>query len=233
MASGCEFHLNELLAVRKVAIPGAVVQCTVATLLGVLTMHYFFGWSWSAGFIFGLAISVASTVVLLRVLTDKRDLHTPTGHIAVGWLVVEDLFTVLVLVLLPAMFGGGEEAAGPLWLALIIALVKVSALVAAVFVIGGRVVPWLLHRVALTQSRELFTLTVLVVALGIAVGSATVFGVSMALGAFLAGMIVGRSDFSLRGRDRGPAHARRLRRAVLRLGGDATQTRSTCSTRPG
>ncbi len=195
---GLEFHLNELLAVRKVAIPGAAVQCTVATLLGVLAAHYFFDWSWSAGLIFGLAISVASTVVLLRVLTDNRDLHTPTGHIAVGWLVVEDLFTVLVLVLLPAMFGGGPEASGPLWLALIVALVKVSALIAAVFVVGGRVVPWLLHRVALTQSRELFTLTVLVVALGIAVGSATVFGVSMALGAFLAGMIVGRSDFSLR-----------------------------------
>jgi CPA2 family monovalent cation:H+ antiporter-2 len=116
----------------------------------------------------------------------------------VGWLVVEDLFTVLVLVLLPAMFGGGEEASGPLWLSILIAMIKVSTLVAAVFVIGGRVVPWLLHRVALTQSRELFTLTVLVVALGIAVGSATVFDVSMALGAFLAGMIVGRSDFSLR-----------------------------------
>ncbi len=193
---GLEFHLKELLAVRKVAIPGAVVQCLVATSLGTaLTLA--FGWEWHAGLIFGLAISVASTVVLLRVLSDNRDLHTPTGHIAVGWLVVEDLFTVLVLVLLPALFGGGEEA-GPLWLTLAIAVVKVVTLVAAVFVIGGRVVPWILHRVALTQSRELFTLTVLVVALGIAVGSATVFGVSMALGAFLAGMIVARSDFSLR-----------------------------------
>ncbi len=194
---GLEFHLEELLAVRKVAIPGAAVQCTVATVLGIVLTHFFFDWSWSAGLIFGLAISVASTVVLLRVLADARDLHTPTGHIAVGWLVVEDLFTVLVIVLLPAMFGGGAES-GPLWLSLLIAVVKVSLLVAAVFVIGGRLVPWLLHRVAVTQSRELFTLTVLVVALGIAVGSATVFGVSMALGAFLAGMIVGRSDFSLR-----------------------------------
>jgi CPA2 family monovalent cation:H+ antiporter-2 len=193
---GLEFHLKELLAVRKVAIPGAIVQSLAATILGVVVTH-FFGWSWSAGLIFGLAISVASTVVLLRVLSDNRDLHTPTGHIAVGWLVVEDLFTVLVLVLLPAIFGGGETA-GPLWLSLIIAIVKVSVLIAAVFVIGGRVVPWLLHRVALTQSRELFTLTVLVVALGIAVASAKVFGVSMALGAFLAGMVVGRSDFSLR-----------------------------------
>lgn len=193
---GLEFHLKELLAVRKVAIPGAVVQCLVATALGA-ALTIAFGWEWHAGLIFGLAISVASTVVLLRVLSDNRDLHTPTGHIAVGWLVVEDLFTVLVLVLLPALFGGGEES-GPLWLTLAIAVVKVVTLVAAVFVIGGRVVPWILHRVALTQSRELFTLTVLVVALGIAVGSATIFGVSMALGAFLAGMIVARSDFSLR-----------------------------------
>jgi CPA2 family monovalent cation:H+ antiporter-2 len=193
---GLQFHLKELLAVKKVAIPGAVVQSLAATALGVVVTH-FFGWSWSAGLIFGLAISVASTVVLLRVLSDNRDLHTPTGHIAVGWLVVEDLFTVLVLVLLPAIFGGGETA-GPLWLSLVVAVVKVSVLIAAVFVVGGRVVPWLLHRVALTQSRELFTLTVLVVALGIAVASAKVFGVSMALGAFLAGMVVGRSDFSLR-----------------------------------
>ena len=193
---GLEFHLKELLAVRKVAIPGAVVQCLVATALGA-ALTWAFGWEWHAGLIFGLAISVASTVVLLRVLSDNRDLHTPTGHIAVGWLVVEDLFTVLVLVLLPALFGGGE-AAGPLWLTLVIAIIKVVTVVAAVFVIGGRVVPWILHRVALTQSRELFTLTVLVVALGIAVGSATIFDVSMALGAFLAGMIVARSDFSLR-----------------------------------
>ncbi len=193
---GLEFHLNELLAVRKVAVPGAVVQCLVATALGMLATRAF-GWDWSAGLIFGLAISVASTVVLLRVLSDHRDLHTPTGHIAVGWLVVEDLLTVLVLVLLPAIFGGGADA-GPLWLTLLLAVSKVVVLVAAVFVIGGRVVPWILHRAALTRSRELFTLTVLVVALGIAVGSAVVFGVSMALGAFLAGMIVARSDFSLR-----------------------------------
>jgi CPA2 family monovalent cation:H+ antiporter-2 len=194
---GLEFHLEELLAVRKVAVPGAAFQCLVATVLGMLVAHFGFGWPWQAGFITGLAISVASTVVLVRVLTDNRDLHTPTGRIAVGWLVVEDLFTVLVLVVMPALFGGGEN--GPsLGMSLLTASIKVSLLVAVVFIVGGRVVPALLHRVAVTQSRELFTLTVLVVALGIAVGSAKVFGVSMALGAFLAGMVVGRSDFSLR-----------------------------------
>ena len=195
---GLQFHLKELLAVRRVAIPGAIVQSLVATALGVFVAHSF-GWDWSAGIIFGLAISVASTVVLMRVLADNRDLHTPAGHIAVGWLVVEDLFTVIVLVLLPAIFGGEQAAdSASLALALVIALVKVAVLVAFIFVVGGRVIPWLLYRVAVTHSRELFTLTVLVVALGIAVCSAKIFGVSMALGAFLAGMVVGRSDFSLR-----------------------------------
>ncbi len=147
--------------------------------------------------VFGLAISVASTVVLIRVLADNRDLHTPAGHIAVGWLVVEDLLTVVVLVVLPALFG--QDSSGEqLPMVLGIAVVKVATLVAFAFVIGGRVIPWLLSRVALTRSRELFTLTVLVVALGLSVGSAKVFGVSMALGAFLAGMVVGRSEFSLR-----------------------------------
>jgi CPA2 family monovalent cation:H+ antiporter-2 len=144
-----------------------------------------------------LAISVASTVVLIRVLADNRDLHTPAGHIAVGWLVVEDLLTVVVLVVLPALFAQ-DSAGGDLPMVLGIAIVKVATLVAFAFVIGGRVIPWLLSRVALTRSRELFTLTVLVVALGLAVGSAKVFGVSMALGAFLAGMVVGRSEFSFR-----------------------------------
>ncbi|MGL4555643.1 MAG: cation:proton antiporter, partial [Gemmataceae bacterium] len=122
-----------------------------------------------------------------------NDLHTPSGHVAVGWLVVEDLFTVVVLVVLPAAMGGGAVAA-----ALGMATVKIVALVALTFVLGGRLIPWVFARVAATRSRELFTVCVLVVALGIAVGSAKVFGVSMALGAFLAGMVVGRSDFSLR-----------------------------------
>lgn len=192
---GLNFHVKELLAVRRIAVPGAVVQSLVATALGAAA-GWAFGWGWGAGLVFGLAVSVASTVVLIRVLADNSDLHTPTGHIAVGWLVVEDLFTVVVLVVLPAVFGGAGGAGLPLALGL--AAVKIGALVALTFLLGGRLIPWLLGRVARTRSRELFTLTVLVVALGIAVGSAKLFGVSMALGAFLAGMVVGRSDFSLR-----------------------------------
>jgi CPA2 family monovalent cation:H+ antiporter-2 len=194
---GLHFHWTELLAVRRVALPGAVTQSLVATALGAGVARAF-GWDWAAGIVFGLALSVASTVVLTRVLADNRDLHTPTGHIAVGWLVVEDLFTVLVLVLLPALFGGQPGGAGRVVLAVGLAAIKVAALVAFTFLVGGRVIPWVLERAAAARSRELFTLTVLVLALGIAVGSAKVFGVSMALGAFLAGMVVGRSEFSLR-----------------------------------
>jgi CPA2 family monovalent cation:H+ antiporter-2 len=194
---GLQFHFKELLAVRRVALPGAIVQSTLATVLGVVLARAF-GWSWAAGIVFGLALSVASTVVLMRVLTDNNDLHTPTGHIAVGWLVVEDLFTVLVLVLLPALVGNPQASWSHVPLALGLGMFKVTILVACIFLIGGRLIPWLLERVAATHSRELFTLTVLVLTLGIAVGSATLFGVSMALGAFLAGMVVGRSDFSLR-----------------------------------
>lgn len=194
---GLQFHFKELLEVRRVAVPGAVCQSAVATLLGCLVAHWF-GWSWSAGLVFGLAISVASTVVLLRVLVDNNDLHTPTGHIAVGWLVVEDLFTVFLLVLLPMMFAAEGSGTGNVMAALALSLVKIAVLVAVTFFLGGRLIPWFLAKIALTHSRELFTLTVLVVALGIAVGSAKVFGVSMALGAFLAGMVVRQSEFSLR-----------------------------------
>jgi CPA2 family monovalent cation:H+ antiporter-2 len=194
---GLHFHIKELLAVRRIAVPGAVVQSLLATALGAL-MGWAFGWGWAAGLVFGMALSVASTVVLIRVLADHNDLHTPAGHIAVGWLVVEDLFTVVVLVLLPALFGGQQAGAVGLPLALLLTALKIGLLVAVTLVVGGRFIPWLLGRGAATGSRELFTLTVLVVALGIAVGSAKLFGVSMALGAFLAGMVVGRSDFSLR-----------------------------------
>ncbi len=191
---GLHFHFDELLAVRRIALPGAIVQSLVATVLGAV-VALALGWGASAGVVFGLALSVASTVVLTRVLSDANELHTPTGHIAIGWLVVEDIFTVLVLVLLPPLFGNSE---GGLALAVGLAVVKIGLLMAVAMPVGGRVIPWLLNRVADTGSRELFTLTVLVVALGIAVGSSMLFGVSMALGAFLAGMIVGRSDFSLR-----------------------------------
>jgi len=193
---GLQFHIEELLAVRRVAIPGAVAQSAVATVLGALLARAF-GWDWPAGFIFGMALAVASTVVLVRILSDNNDLHTQAGHIAVGWLVVEDLFTVLALVLLPALFGttAGDT---PLWLALGLTGVKVTALIAFAAIVGSRVIPRVLDYVADTRSRELFTLTVLVIALGIAVGSSVIFSVSMALGAFLAGLIVGRSDYSLR-----------------------------------
>lgn len=194
---GLQFHLRELLAVRRIAIPGAIFQSVMATILGAMT-GWFFGWGWSAGLVYGMAVSVASTVVLIRVLADHNDLHTPSGHVAVGWLVVEDLLTVVLLVLLPALFGGEQAASGGLPLVLLLTALKIGLLVAVAFVAGGRVIPFLLRRVAETRSRELFTLTVLVIALGIAVVSAKLFGVSMALGAFLAGMIVGGSDFSLR-----------------------------------
>jgi CPA2 family monovalent cation:H+ antiporter-2 len=158
-----------------------------------------FGWSWSAGIVLGLAIAVASTVVLTRVLEDNRALHTKTGHIAIGWLVVEDLFTVLVLVLLPVVVGEGAGTDfGTIAKAVGFAMLKVGALVVFTFVFGAKVLPTLLHYVAKTRSRELFTLTILVLALGIAVGSAKLFGASMALGAFLAGMVVGQSDLSSR-----------------------------------
>ncbi|HEX5106196.1 MAG TPA: cation:proton antiporter [Pirellulaceae bacterium] len=208
---GLHFHLKDLLAVRHVAVPGAIGQSLTATLLGcLLTMA--FGWDLKAGIVFGLAISVASTVVLLRVLADNNDLHTPAGHIAVGWLVVEDVFTVLVLVMLPVLFQpagptanaaaadgmGAGGGAGSVALALGWSVLKIAIFVGFIFFVGGRVIPWLLEQVAATRSRELFTLAVLVLALGIAVGAAKLFGVSMALGAFLAGMVVGRSDYSSR-----------------------------------
>jgi CPA2 family monovalent cation:H+ antiporter-2 len=193
---GLQFHVEELLAVRHVAVPGAVAQSAVATVLGAVLARAA-GWDWSAGLVFGMALAVASTVVLVRVLADNNDLHTQAGHIAVGWLVVEDLFTVVALVLLPALFGG-RTPDSPLWLALGITGLKVTALVAFTAVVGTRVIPRVLDYVAHTRSRELFTLTVLVIALGIAVGSSLIFSVSMALGAFLAGMVVGRSEYSLR-----------------------------------
>ena len=201
---GLHFHLKDLMAVRKVAIPGAIVQIAAATLLGAIVTS-FFGWTWTEGMVFGIAISVASTVVLTRVLADHNALHTPVGHIAIGWLIVEDLFTILVLVLLPAICGGGQtDVAGAadsgmgVWATLGVAVLKLGVLVVFTLVAGQKIIPWFLGYVARTGSRDLFTLTVLVLALGIAVGSAKFFGASMALGAFLAGMVVGQSEFSAR-----------------------------------
>jgi K+:H+ antiporter len=193
---GLHFHLKDLIAVRNIALVGALTQSAVATGLGVLAGRAF-DWSWSASIVFGLALSVASTVMLTRVLVDNGDLQTPTGRIAIGWLVVEDIFTVVVLVLLPEMFASNGEGPGALQV-VALTIGKLALLVGFTFVLGGRIIPRFLNGVAATQSRELFTLSVLVIALGIAVGSAMTFGVSMALGAFLAGMVVGQSEFSFR-----------------------------------
>jgi monovalent cation:H+ antiporter-2, CPA2 family len=195
---GLSFHARDLLAVRKVAIPGAIVQIAVATLLGSLVGRAA-GWSLAASIVFGLALSVASTVVLMRVLSDAQMLHTATGRLAVGWLVLEDIFTVIVLVLLPAMATDGDRpAVQDVAVALAVGLGKLGALVALTALIGSHLLPALLAFVARTRSRELFTLTVLVVALGVALVSALVFGASMALGAFLAGMVIAQSAFSAR-----------------------------------
>ncbi len=240
---GLHFNLKELLSVKNIAIPGAAGQILCATIAGAVIVHLA-GWDWTSGFVIGIAISVASTVVLIRMLMDNDVLHTAQGHIAVGWLIVEDIFTVLVLVALPA-FGvvdvdahghdeknpvavvqnadaapeaevaaaappqdaaGGVDSeegyhppAGPkknILYVLFIAVAKVS-LLAAIVVGGGRfVIPWLLRYVASTRSRELFTLSVLAIALAVATGSAYFFEVSMALGAFLAGMVVGQTEVS-------------------------------------
>ncbi len=195
---GLHFHLEDLLAVRRLAVPGAVAQIAVATALGVV-VALLAGWSVSAGVVYGLAISVASTVVLLRVLADANALHTSAGHVAVGWLLVEDLFTVVVLVLLPIVAGPGVGAEAAVVLkALVLGIAKLGVLIGITFLVGQRVIPGLLRWVDRGQSRELFTLTVLVLAVGLAVAAAQFFGASMALGAFLAGMIVGQSEFSAR-----------------------------------
>jgi CPA2 family monovalent cation:H+ antiporter-2 len=195
---GLHFHVKDLLAVRGIAVAGALAQSTVATVLGALAFHAF-GLNWSQGIVFGLALSVASTVVLVRVLSDSGELQSPIGRIAVGWLVMEDIFTVFVLVLLPAIFGTstGEGSRG-LGMAAGIAAIKLTVFIGFTLVAGSRLIPWLLNKVADTHSRELFTLSVLAIALGIAVGSAYLFDVSVALGAFLAGMVVGQSEFSAR-----------------------------------
>jgi CPA2 family monovalent cation:H+ antiporter-2 len=199
---GLHFSIRDLLAARKVALPGAAAQIAVATLLGAACARLW-GWSWGAGLVFGLCLSVASTVVLLRALEERGILDSTNGRIAVGWLIVEDLATVLVLVLLPALaipLGGappeGDAAPGGFLAAIAITTAKVAAFVALMYFVGRRAVPWLLARVARLGSRELFTLGVLAVALGIAVGAASLFGVSFALGAFFAGVVIAESDLS-------------------------------------
>ncbi|BCG85881.1 MULTISPECIES: cation:proton antiporter [unclassified Mesorhizobium] len=209
---GLHFSLKDLLSVRAIAVPGAIVQIGFATALGA-GLSWMLGWSVGAGLVFGLALSVASTVVLLRALQERRLIETERGRIAVGWLIVEDLAMVLALVLLPALAGvlGGQEQAEAhvsgllslpasygIWGIVGVTLAKVAAFVVVMLVVGRRVIPWILHYVAHTGSRELFRLSVLAIALGVAFGAAKLFGVSLALGAFFAGMIMSESELSHR-----------------------------------
>jgi monovalent cation:H+ antiporter-2, CPA2 family len=207
---GLHFSLNDLLSVRSIALPGALVQMGAATIFG-LGLALSMKWTVGAGLVFGLALSVASTVVLMRAIQERRLVESEQGRIAVGWLIVEDLAMVLALVLLPALapvFGGsnGSIASDPLAArfglgligVLVLTFVKVTIFVASMLVVGRRVIPWVLHYIAHTGSRELFRLAVLSIALSVAFGAAKLFGVSLALGAFFAGMILSESALSQR-----------------------------------
>ncbi len=207
---GLHFSPRDLLAVRAVAVPGALGQIAVALLAG-LALAVGLGWGVGAGLVFGLSLSVASTVVMLRALQARGMVKDERGRIAVGWLIVEDLVMVVVLVLIPPLAGlmggvaipvedGAAEVArlgiGPIGATLLITAVKVCGFVGLMLVFGSKLIPWLLHYVAHTKQRELFRLSVLAIALGVAVGSATFFGVSFALGAFFAGMVMAGSSLS-------------------------------------
>jgi CPA2 family monovalent cation:H+ antiporter-2 len=201
---GLHFSFADLMAVRRLAVPGAIGQILIATAIGI-GVSWLWGWDLAAGTVFGLSLSVASTVVLLKALEERNAITTANGRAAVGWLIVEDLAMVLALVLLPAFAtalgsGGGEGAHAPtsggLLLTLALTFGKVAAFIAIALIVGPRVMPWLLREAARTGSRELFTLCVLAVALGIAFGSAKLFGVSFALGAFFAGMVLNESELS-------------------------------------
>ncbi|MFL9608817.1 YbaL family putative K(+) efflux transporter [Methylobacillus sp. Pita2] len=199
---GLHFSLRDLLSVKSIAIPGAIVQIAIATLLG-LSMALAIGWPLGEGLIFGLALSTASTVVLLTALQERRILETKRGQIAIGWLIVEDIAMVLTLVLVPALSGmlGGESNnldGSALLNTMALTIGKVIAFVAVMLLVGRRIIPWLLARTAATGSRELFRLAVLAIALGFALGATYIFGVSFALGAFFAGMILSESELSHR-----------------------------------
>lgn len=194
---GLHFDIGELARVRQYALPGAICQCAVSFLLGFLIAWYG-GWSIGASCVFGIAASFASTVVVTRVFADRNDLQTHAGNVALGWLIVQDVLAVLALVLLPPLTQDGSPGVvSILWLTLF-TIFKLAVVGIAIVWIGGRIVPAVLRRIADTRSRELFTLSVLVLVLGIALGASELFGVSVALGAFLAGVVVGQSDFSLR-----------------------------------
>ncbi len=194
---GLHFSLRDLMAVKNIAIPGAIAQITVATALG-WGMATLLGCPALQGIVFGFALATASTVVLLRAMEERRLLETRRGKIAIGWLIVEDLACVLALVLIPALAGlmGGDTSGGNVWIALLLTFGKVAAFVAFMLIVGRRAIPWILERIAGTGSRELFTLAVLAIAMGVAFGSAELFGVSFALGAFFAGMLLNESEFS-------------------------------------
>ena len=198
---GLHFSIADLLEVKWIAIPGAISQILLTTLVG-MGFAWYLGWPIGTGLVFGLALSVASTVVLLRSLEERRLLESMRGRIAIGWLVVQDLAMVLVLVLLPAiapLIGGDSGVDGPtgsVWAALGLTLGKVAAFIAVMLIVGRRVIPWLLERVAGLGSRELFTLCVLAISLGVAYASASLFNVSFALGAFFAGMMLKESKLS-------------------------------------
>ena len=194
---GIHFHLKDLLAVRNVAIPGAFGQVALATMLAILVAGAF-GWSFKSGLVLGLALSVASTVVLIRVLTDSRMMDTVHGHVAVGWLIVEDVLTVVVLVLIPVLASTPSDALNLgdfAWLSLI-ALGKLLLMSAVMLWGGAKLLPWVMVQVTRLRSRELFTLTVLVMAITVAALTYLLFGASMALGAFLGGMLIGQSPLS-------------------------------------
>jgi CPA2 family monovalent cation:H+ antiporter-2 len=191
---GLHFSLRDLLSVRKIALPGAVAQIAVAVLLG-MGLAALLGWETSAGFVFGLSLSTASTVVLIRALQARKIIETDRGRIAVGWLIVEDIAMVLALVLIPALAEGQGSGLGS---TIAVTLLKVVAFVAFMLIVGQRLIPWALHFVAHTGSRELFRLAVFAIALGVAFGAARLFGVSFALGAFFAGVILAESPFSQR-----------------------------------
>lgn len=200
---GLHFSPDDLLAVRRVAIPGAALQMGATTLLGVALAQWW-GWSLGGALVFGLSLACASTVVLLKSLETRDLMNTMNGRIAVGWLVVQDLVTVLVLVLLPPLAGvlGGPVAAvadaRPLWITIGQTLLQVTAFIVLMMVVGRRALPWLLWHVARTGSRELFTLSVVATAIGIAYGASAIFSVSFALGAFFAGSVMRESEFSHR-----------------------------------
>lgn len=199
---GIHFSFEQLMSVRWVAIPGALARIGIVTTIGI-AIGMAWGWGPMAGAVFGLTLSVASTVVLLRILDEEGAVDSTEGRIAVGWLIVEDIAMVLALVLLPALAAPLAEAPllvaladGEVWAAILLTLGKVALFLALMLIVGRRFVPWLLAHVAREGSRELFTLATLAVALGIAVGAAAIFGVSFALGAFFAGVVISESDLS-------------------------------------